>query len=309
MRRPSMKRDIFLKNLYFNVHGHILNWFWRPRLERRRIREEVKLRADELYTNRYLHKYIPAIVNVPEDVPANDNTVERIFTIWLQGEEKAPNIVKACFRTMRHHCSQELIVLDENTIGDWITLPDYIMEKYRDGRISRAHYADICRVELLYRYGGIWLDATAFVTRPVPDEIMKEDFFIYKSGSWHYFVQNCFIRSRRGNYLIKAWREAMFAYWKGEDGIIDYFAHQKMFRMVVENNPIAAEYYEAMPKVSQDPTHLLWWHRRCRNTPFDRKLYEELTAGAFFQKTEYHSPAAQHPASGSFSEYMQNLYR
>ncbi len=294
------------KDLKIIVKGHILNWPWRSHQERRKVRGIATSEA----VCEYLSRHIGFIRSIKEDETVCRNGEERIFSIWFQGEDKAPDIVKACFRSMRANCSQELVVLDETTLRDWIELPDYIIRKRDEGRIRPAHFADICRVELLYRYGGVWLDATDFVTSPVPDTIMNEDFFIYMSGTkrkgWYSFVQNCFFRARKGSFLLKAWRDAIYEYWRNEDGAADYFVHQLLFKTVVENNETAAEYFARMPKVEQDPTHNVWL--KYRSTPFDAKLFEELTADSFYQKTEYKSKDAREPVKGSFSDVMQNMY-
>ncbi len=295
------------KDLKIIIWGHILNRPWRPKEERKKVRGAVIKEA----VCEYLSKYKDAIKSIKEDNPITEDNQDRIFSIWLQGEEQAPAIVKACYRSIRHNCSQELIVLDEKTLWDWIKLPEYIMKKRAEGKIYPAHFADICRVELLYQYGGVWLDATDFVTSPIPEEIMKEDFFIYMSGSHihgeYAFIQNCFFRSRKGNFLVKAWRAAIHEYWKHENKTADYFVHQLLFKMVVENNVKAAEHFAAMPKIDQDPTHALWW--RCRSDDFNPGLFKELTRDSFFQKVEFKSEYASNPKEGSFSDVMQNMYK
>lgn len=290
------------------LYGHILNWPWRSRQERRRVRGA----ATEKAVSRYLERYVPSVADIREDITDKEEPgQERIFSIWLQGEANAPGIVQASLRSIRHNCPQELVVLDEKSLPEWISLPGYIMDKWKAGKIRPAHFADICRVELLYRYGGVWLDATCFVTSPIPQWITDEDFFIYLGGNTlkgsYAFVQNCFFRSRKGDLLVKVWREAIFAYWAAEDRTIDYFVHQLLFKMAVHNNPQAGEHFDRMPHIEQDPTHTLWWEYRDR--PFDREIYERVTAGAFFQKTEYKSGSARHPVPGSFSDVMQQMYK
>lgn len=289
------------------IYGHILNWPWRSGTKRRQVRGEATRKAVLEYLKRYAKLY--------SNIPPSDNDgekaaeEERIFTIWLQGEENAPNIVKACFRSIRRNCRQKLTILDSESLKDWIDLPDTIMRKWQEGKIKPAHFTDICRTELLYRHGGIWLDATAFVTSPVPDFIMNEDFFIFMSygnlsGSYA-FIQNCFFRARKGSYLIKAWNTAIQTYWQYEDSTVDYFVHQLLFESVVENNPLARALFDKMPKISQDPTHALWWGYR--DKPFNQAVFDEITSGSFFQKTEYKSESASNPVSGSFSDIMQKM--
>lgn len=46
--------------------------------------------------------------------------------------------------------------------------------------MSRAHYSDIIRLALLYSYGGIWLDATIYMSGPLPQYITNEEWFMYQ---------------------------------------------------------------------------------------------------------------------------------
>ena len=308
----AMQAEIILR-------GHILNWMWRPRMRRRRVRGAVTAEV----VGRYIDRYVSLSASFPEDAAALSSAVpsanppaaslpdgERIYSIWLQGEDKAPSIVRACWRSVRANCSLPLVILDEQQLLSGLGLPEYVIAKYRAGKMTRAHFSDICRVELLYRYGGIWLDATDFVTEDFPQWLLDEDFFIYRSGDCvsgaYAFVQNCFFRSRRGNYILGAWRDAILAYWKAESGAVDYFVHQLLFWRVVCRNEKAAELFAAMPEISQDATHMLWFGYR--DKPFDRKVFDELTSTALFQKTEYKSSSAKNPLRGSFAEQMMNMY-
>ena len=286
------------------IRGHVLNWFWRSREHRRAVRSDVISRV----IPRYMMRYLAAAAAIPERVPENNDKNDKIFTLWLQGEDNAPPIVRACFRNIRKHCKQQLVVLDINTVFDYITLPPQIVEKYKRGKIGHAHFADICRVELLYEHGGYWLDSTGFATAPIPKWISSQDFFVYMAGqhvgSPYSFMQNCFIRARRGAYLLDAWRAMIIDYWMHENHSFDYFMHQLMFKTLVENDGRAKKYFDKMPHIDQDPTHALWWS--IANEPFDKKLFDKYTSGAFFQKTTYNSPWAKEPVPGSIADTMIN---
>lgn len=303
--RMSTNKSRFATKFSMVLKGHILNAPWGSRLERRRKRGEAISKAVE----RYLDKYVPAFAEVPEDVNVPEQDKERIFTIWFQGEEAAPDLVKACWRSIRANCTQELVILDAQSVFDWIQLPEYVVEKWKAGKIRPAHFADICRVELLYRYGGLWLDATDYVFAPMPQWLMDEDFFVFMSGDRqrgsYSYIQNCFIRGRKGNYLLKAWKAAMLEYWKHEDSVIDYFVHQLLFKKVVKNNKLAAEHFAKMPSVNQDPTHTIWFEYA--SDPFDENLFNELSSAAIFQKTEFKSDNAKNPTPGTFAEKLINL--
>ncbi|MBO8407615.1 MAG: hypothetical protein IAC77_04120 [Proteobacteria bacterium] len=284
------------------LRGHVFNWLWRSREHRRAVRSDVISQV----IPRYFRRYLPAAAAIAERQPVRDDANEKIWTIWLQGEDKAPPLVQACYRSVRKNCTQELVVLDEKSLRDYITLPDIIWKKRAEGKIKNAHFADICRVELLYEHGGVWLDSTGFATAPIPDWIMKEDFFVYLAGknvgSPYSFMQNCFIRSRRGAYLLDAWRAMILDYWMHENSNFDYFMHQLLFKTLVMYDPRAQVHFAVMPHVDQDPTHALWWSYA--DKPFDQETFDRVTSGAFFQKLTYRG--ADNPPKGSFADVMIN---
>ncbi|MBN1325138.1 MAG: hypothetical protein JW974_02880 [Alphaproteobacteria bacterium] len=285
------------------IKGHILNWPWRDRKKRRQVRCNLISTLIPNYLKRYLH----AAAAVQETLAVKNDENEKVYSIWQQGEEAALPIIKACFKSMRKHLNQELVVINDKTLSEYINLPEIIIEKYKRGYISRAHFADICRVELLYNHGGVWLDATNFVTSPIPQNILDQDFFVYMTGSAgspYSFIQNCFIRSRKGSYLLGAWRAMIHEYWKNENRIFDYFMHQLMFKTLVENDPRAKKYFAEMLHIDQDPTHTLWW--KYRDIPFNQKVFDRVTSDAFFQKTEFKSESAKNPIPGSFADEMIN---
>ncbi|MBO4499681.1 MAG: hypothetical protein J5732_05455 [Bacteroidaceae bacterium] len=264
------------------VNGHILNPVWHSRKERHDRREEVQANSLERYLSKWYLGSGPAIRH---DSPVSDSQ-EKIYSIWLQGEEQAPPLVRACFASIRRHCTQPLEVLDALSLKEKIKLPDVIVRKYESGKMLPAHYADICRVELLHRYGGYWLDSTCFVTAPVPKCFVEQDFFMYmtgtKYGSPYSFVQNCFIRARKGSYLLEAWRNMIIEYWRREESHTDYFQHQLMFKTLVRHDPKASGLFEKMLHIDQDPTHVLW--ETIRDRRYDESEFNSTTSGAFFQK-------------------------
>ena len=156
------------------LSGHLLNPLWLPRLDRRRVRGRAYRRAGM----DYLRPYAAAVRDVPEDKPDHAEP-RRIFTLWLQGEEQAPPLVRACLDRIRRLAGA---VLDERSLFEWIDLPEDIVQKWKDGKMKAAHFADICRVELLYRHGGLWMDATCFLDAPLPEWLWEADFFVYQGG-------------------------------------------------------------------------------------------------------------------------------
>lgn len=296
------KFDLVVAKAWLLVRAHLLNPLWLPRAQRREIRRDTLAASLPWYFRRNLMDGLPAL---PEGPVIRDDAHDKVFTLWLQGEENAPELVQACFRSMRRHFRQELIVLDESNLYDYVSLPEAIVEKYRAGKIKTAHFADICRLDLLYRHGGYWIDSTCYVTAPVPDWIEEQDFFLYLTekeyGSVYSFCQNCFIRARKGDYLLAAWRSMVLDFWLHQTVRMDYFQHQLMFKALVQNDPRAREHFARMPHVGQDATHVLG--AQPLDTPYDPGRFARDTEGAFFQKLTYRG--ADEAPEGSVIDFVK----
>lgn len=288
--------------------GHIVNWPWRSRLKRRNIRNIAftSMKID------YLKKYIPFIEslkpqsNIPSDL---DYKEEKVFTIWLQGMDKAPEVVKKCVYSIKEKFGDRFEVLDENTLFDYINLDPSIIEKWKNGMILPAHFSDIARLELLYRYGGYWFDATDFLTGNVPKEIENSNFFIYITSEnllIHTFVQNYFIRAKKGDPLLKMWRDLVMHYWKHENKAASYYLVQHLFRLLVRYNEEAKKLYEKMPKIELDCTQVIW--HKVGNDPYDGAVFEQMCKDSFFQKCTYRKKTGiiRDIIPGSMADYLLN---
>ena len=288
------------------LEGHLLNPVWdgEERHRARRCKAFGRILMDYMRKN-----WLQAAADVPVTPVIQNDSKERIFTLWLQGEEQAPDIVKSCFASIRKHCTQPLVILDGKTVFDWITLPETIVEKYRAGKIKPAHFADICRVELLHTYGGYWLDSTCYVSAPIPAWITEHDFFVFMAGEKvhgnYSYIQNCFIRARKGSYLLEAWRAMILDYWLHEDRRVDYFQHQVMFRTLVTYNATAAKLFGEMAQLDQYPTHLYLYEYKDR--PYDEKVLQKAAEeGFFYQKTSYRD--LEDIVPGSFADHLVHAH-
>lgn len=283
--------------------AHVFNPLWLPRVERRRRRGKYSFRKVEKYLGKYLpfiKQQKPALLSAEhQDGPG------KIFSIWFQGEENAPELVKVCMSRLRETYPDRYVVLDNNNIREWVNLPDFIWKKWEEGKITHAHFSDICRVALLYQNGGMWFDATDYLTSPVPEWIEEADLFMFLEGGTitpGTFIQSCFMKAKRGNPLMGMWLESILEYWKNEDHLMHYFLLHYMLRLLVENNTEAKRLFEEMPQVNQDPTHVLWYLHE--GEIYTDELYKRDTEGSFFQKTTFKGKNSRNPKEGTVAEVL-----
>ena len=150
-----------------------------------------------------------------------------IWICWLQGLENAPNIVKCCVNSIVANVEGEIHIITYNNYMEYVRIDEVILEKHKLGIISRTHFSDIIRLALLCKYGGIWMDATLFMMdRGLPGYIYEISFFMYRlretvdSGYPDpRLFSNWFIKSEKGNPILRAVYRMHEEWWKSENEI------------------------------------------------------------------------------------------
>lgn len=170
------------------------------------------------------YSYNPKVRDVDEKYK------NKIWVCWWQGLEQAPEIVKRCVESITQNAlNHEVVVITENNYKDFVDFPLWVEEKKKKGIISRTHYSDLLRLEILGNYGGIWLDSTFFCTKPCIDDLfeypvwsIKRPDYLHCSiacGQFANYSLGCTFENRRVFAII---RDFLLNYWKNYDRIVDY---------------------------------------------------------------------------------------
>lgn len=138
---------------------------------------------------------------------------KRLWIMWLQGLEQAPDIVRACYKSWETlNPGWEIIFLDETSVHEYVDLKPILAKQ---GYLGKAALSDIIRVKLLAQYGGVWADATSYCQIPLNDWLgdhMESGFFAFRKPDRVRLLTSWFLAARPDNYLIKKWAEATDAY-------------------------------------------------------------------------------------------------
>ena len=107
----------------------------------------------------------------------NEHNEPRIWVFWGQGEADMPDLVRACYKQLTL-LNNNVILVTKANLQKFLYIPKDVYRKVEQGDITWTHFSDIIRTSLLARYGGLWLDATVWVTRPFPfEKFAKLPFF------------------------------------------------------------------------------------------------------------------------------------
>ena len=94
--------------------------------------------------------------SVPLGATKNSN---KVWVFWWQGEHEMPELVKVCLESIKENLyDSSIVVLTKDNIDEFLSIPDYILDKFNKGIISPAHFSDIVRTGLLKKYGGLWIE-------------------------------------------------------------------------------------------------------------------------------------------------------
>lgn len=255
----------------------------------------------------HLCKYKYALNNkIPNDLEPNGKYKNCIWTLWLQGEKNAPGLVKNCFKNMRRYSNgRKVMVLDENSMLKYISLPQHVIDKYRNGNITPICFSDIVRYCLLYKYGGTWIDSTVLLTNKLPNEIVNLDFFMFQIARRYIAIRhfcpvtNWFIHTKPGNPLIKDLINLLFEYWKHEDKAIRYIFSYYFVTIAAESDPKAKETLDKLPYVPEQ-WHFPIYIRR----PFTQKLFNRLKGYSHFGSIHKLTYKVADAPKGSLFEYL-----
>lgn len=167
-----------------------------------------------------------------------------IWTIWWQGEDNAPEALKMCFRSMRKFGNgHKVVVITKDNYLNYIKLPDYILKKVENENINLIHLADIIRMSLMREHGGLWLDATIFLSNEIPEEYFQLKYFTTKLAAkriacvseqrWNGTVFGGSAGYIFFNFMVEFYEE----YWKRQEKAIDYFLIDYMTEVAYRNIP------------------------------------------------------------------------
>jgi len=236
-----------LKEIYYRFFSNILE----KRVSSKRDRDTLK------YLKRYLNKNAAYSLNEQPIKKINPC----IWTCWLQGYENAPPIVKSCINSMRKYSNgYEVIIITEGNLSDYVSMPDFIIKKYKAGIISTAHFADLLRILLLINYGGIWMDATVLLTQKIPQILLDSDLFVFQSSILHNEYQPCsnwFIIAQKNNPILLRVFEILASFWKDNSKLINYFIFHVTVQLVITyDNEAKQLWHKIFYKNNSDPHFL-----------------------------------------------------
>ena len=245
---------IFIKIIIYHKFYNLRSFLKIDLIRAKFIKKNYKFFNDELPNYNHTHIHL-----------------KKIFWCWLQGEEKAPKLYQACLNSVRRNIKDsEIILITQENINKYVHFPPYILQKFNNNQITRTHFSDLLRLELLIKYSGTWIDASVLLTE-FNEIFFNNDLFFFQSfNNKNIAGSSWFLTSERENPILKSTRDLIYEYWRINDHLYNYFLFHYFFKISCDKY---FDDFQKVAKFSNEPVHVLQKKLLQR---FSEKEYKEI---------------------------------
>jgi len=272
----------------------------------------------------YIDDFLNGKISTFTAIPKKPELVgKKIFwQYWHQGvNENTSKMVVQCLHSVEKHSNgYEIILLTKETVNDYVELPDFVFEKFGKNGFNLAQLTNLLRLYLLSAYGGVWLDATIYLTKPIDERMLNEDFFAFQRSKIQPFdakifqnfdplyfswspkfwagMLNAFMIAKPNNKIIDDLLSIHLEYWRKETKVGHYFFFQILFNRMM----MCYEWQHLNCEIMGDTDcHKL---QIVSLEKFDQQLFDEITTHSNIHKLTYRFDKFNQIPEGSFFDFI-----
>ena len=225
-----------------------------------------------------------------------------VWVCWFQGEKNMPEVVKVCRASLlRNADGHKINLVTADNYTQFADVPEYIREKYEKGLISHTHFSDVLRMCLLSEHGGLWIDATVYVSGKLP----SFDGVPFWTGKWSKgrksllkrvsFLLYCLPNSPFAGFV----RDCFFKYLSENDKFATYLVLDVFIDLAYERVGAVRDLMDAVPEIQRGMHDL----HRMVNLEYDKEEYASLCKEISFHKLTYKDDYVKYTKSGKPTFY------
>ena len=246
--------------------------------------------------------------------PVNKDIAENgripVWVCWWQGLDSAPDIVKRCVESIYRYVPKDSAQIHFITFDNYMEYAGFsqvVVDRYNAGRISLTHLADILRVQLLNMYGGLWVDATYFISDNRIADIINDEAYTVKTviPSWNGDViakgkwAVNFLKFMKGSPLSGFCTEAFEIYWSLRDEPLDYFLLDRIIKVAYDNIPVIRKQIDGISANNISSLKLM----EIISNSYDEAVWNDMKKDTFAFKLSYKEPVELYTEDGKETFY------
>jgi hypothetical protein len=133
---------------------------------------------------------------------------KKIWAYWDDEDIKNKTVLLCIQSWKKYNPDYEVVVLNPKTVKYYLDL-DIENMKMNDGPTRES---DIIRINILQKYGGVWVDASILMTAPLDFTSEEYEYYGYKIAKFESkagipVIENWFFATIPGGKFITAWRD------------------------------------------------------------------------------------------------------
>lgn len=246
--------------------------------------------------------------------PVNKDIAENgripVWVCWWQGLDSAPDIVKRCVESIYRYVPKDSAQIHFITFDNYMEYAGFsqvVVDRYNAGKISLTHLADILRVQLLNMYGGLWVDATYFISDNRIADIINDEAYTVKTviPSWNGDViakgkwAVNFLKFMKGSPLSGFCTEAFEIYWSLRDEPLDYFLLDRIIKVAYDNIPVIRKQIDGISANNISSLKLM----EIISNSYDEAVWNDMKKDTFAFKLSYKEPVELYTEDGKETFY------
>lgn len=164
-----------------------------------------------------------------------------IWVFWWQGQENMPEVIRMCHESrIRNCCAHPIILLTEKNIKEYVDFPEFVWSQFENKKLRIQHLADMIRVQLIRKHGGLWLDASIYCMNELDESIFHLPLYSLKGEMNERYVSNnqwttFVIGGMKNNVLCSFLDDFFIEYCRTGKRFIDYFMFDCAIALAYEN--------------------------------------------------------------------------
>lgn len=205
-----------------------------------RVLDKLKLPTKNLYAGYY--KLILKVLqrsleksyfSYNDHVLKESSVADKIWVMWWQGLDIAPQIVKNNVARLQEIFGKEsVVIITKDNYEEYTNISSELVGRLEQGKITFTLWSDIIRYNLLMNNGGLWIDSTVVVAKRFLKDYgkqiqstffslcnQKNDYRFISYGKW----TGWFIGGRRGFPLFKFVTSFFEEYFSDHETQYDYY--------------------------------------------------------------------------------------